>query len=57
MARKSTMNTGTYHLSSMSISEILDQLDLKIHKVGHQDYLTVDGDVIYYYNTHVKSRI
>jgi hypothetical protein len=30
----------------MSISERLSRLDLEIHEVGHQERLTVDGDVI-----------
>jgi hypothetical protein len=31
------------HPTCMSTSEILDLLDLEIHKVGHQEHLTVDG--------------
>jgi hypothetical protein len=30
----------------MSTSERLSRLDLEIHEVGHQERLTVDGDVI-----------
>jgi hypothetical protein len=33
------------HPISMSNSERLSQLDLKIHKFGHQEHLTVDEDV------------
>jgi hypothetical protein len=33
------------HPTPMSMSEILSQLDLEIHKVGHQECLAVDGDV------------
>jgi hypothetical protein len=29
----------------MSISKRLDQIDLTIYEVGHQERLTVDGDV------------
>jgi hypothetical protein len=29
----------------MSASERLSRLDLEIHKVGHQERLTVDGDI------------
>jgi hypothetical protein len=32
-----------YHIP-MSTSERLNQLDLKIHEVDHQERLTVDGD-------------
>jgi hypothetical protein len=45
-------NTGTHHYehmdthpTSMSTSERLSQLDLKIHEVGHQEHLAVDGDI------------
>jgi hypothetical protein len=31
------------HSTFMSISERLDRLDLKIHKVGHEERLAVDG--------------
>jgi hypothetical protein len=47
--------------TSMSISERLDRLDLKIHKVGHEERLTVDGTsfnieriISCKYNIHVK---
>jgi hypothetical protein len=30
------------HRTPMSISERLNQLDLKIHEVGHQEHLAVD---------------
>jgi hypothetical protein len=33
------------HPTSMSIFERLSRLDLEIHKVGHQERITVDGDV------------
>jgi hypothetical protein len=36
------MNT---HPTSMSISERLSRLDLEIYEVGHQERLTVDGNV------------
>jgi hypothetical protein len=36
--------TYAHHIL-MSIFERLSQFDLKIHKVGHQKRLTVDGDV------------
>jgi hypothetical protein len=44
------MNTHTYeykyaHPTSISTSERLSRLDLKIHEVGHQERLAVDGDV------------
>jgi hypothetical protein len=31
----------------MIISEILNRIDLEIHKVGHQERLVVDGDVAF----------
>jgi hypothetical protein len=34
------------HSVPMSTSERLSQLDFKIHKVGHQERLAVDGDVV-----------
>jgi hypothetical protein len=45
------MNTHLYeythtHHTSMSTSERLSRLDLKIHEVGHQERLAVDEDVI-----------
>jgi hypothetical protein len=33
------------HLTSINTSERLNRLDFEIHKVGHQECLTVDGDV------------
>jgi hypothetical protein len=33
------------HYTSISTSERLSQLDLKIHEVSHQECLAVDGDV------------
>jgi hypothetical protein len=33
------------HPTSMSTSERLSRLDLEIYEVGHQERLTVDGDV------------
>jgi hypothetical protein len=33
------------HPILMSTSERLSQFDLEIHEVGHQEHLTVDGDV------------
>jgi hypothetical protein len=33
------------YTTSMSTSKRLSQVDLKIHKVGHQECLPVDGDV------------
>jgi hypothetical protein len=35
------------HLIFISIFKILSRLDLKIHKVSHQERLTVDGDVVF----------
>jgi hypothetical protein len=32
----------------ISIFERLSQLNFEIHKVGHQERLTVDGDIIYH---------
>jgi hypothetical protein len=34
------------HHISMSISKRLNQLDLKVYKVGHQKCLAVDGEII-----------
>jgi hypothetical protein len=46
-------HTSTYsyeymyiYLISISTSKRLSQLDLKIYKVGHQERLTVDGDIV-----------
>jgi hypothetical protein len=44
------MNTYLYehthtHSNPMSTSERLSRFDLEIHEVGHQERLTVDGDV------------
>jgi hypothetical protein len=36
------------HAAPMSISERLNRFDLKIHEVGYQERLTVDGDVIFH---------
>jgi hypothetical protein len=36
------------HPTGMSTSERLNWVDLKIHKVGHQEHLTVDGNVTSY---------
>jgi hypothetical protein len=33
------------HPSSMSTSERLSRLDLEIYEVGHQERITVDGDI------------
>jgi hypothetical protein len=33
------------HSTPMSTSKRLSRLDLKIHEVGHQEHLAVDGDV------------
>jgi hypothetical protein len=45
------MSTHSYehthaHHTPMSTSERLNQLDLEIHEVGHQECITVDGDVV-----------
>jgi hypothetical protein len=32
----------------MSISERLNQFDLKIHKVGHEERFTVDENVVFH---------
>jgi hypothetical protein len=32
----------------MSTSEILGQLDLEIHEVGHYERFVVDGVIVYY---------
>jgi hypothetical protein len=54
------------HPTSMSTSERLNRFDLEIHKVGHQERIAVDEDVVssltekiisHKYNTHIKSRI
>jgi hypothetical protein len=38
---------NTYvHPIPMSTSERLSRLDLKIHEVGHQERLAVDGDIV-----------
>jgi hypothetical protein len=36
------------HSTPMSTPEIVSQLDLEIHKVGHQERLTVNGDVVFH---------
>jgi hypothetical protein len=33
------------HPIPMSISERLGRFDLEIHEVGHQEHLTIDGDI------------
>jgi hypothetical protein len=45
------MSTHSYehthaHLTSMSSSERLTQLDLEIHEVGYQERIAVDGNVV-----------
>jgi hypothetical protein len=52
------------HPTHMNIFETLSRVDLEIHKVSHQKYLTVDGNVAstkkiinYKYNTDIKFRI
>jgi hypothetical protein len=57
------MNTHTYFIH-MNISKRLSRLDLKIYKVGHQERLAIDRDVVstkkiisHKYNIYVKSRI
>jgi hypothetical protein len=51
------------HLTSINTFIRLTRLDLKIHEVGHQECLAVDGDIIseriisHKYNIHVKSEI
>jgi hypothetical protein len=47
------MSTHSYeythaHSSTMNTSEKLSRLDFEIHKVGHQERLTVDGNVTSY---------
>jgi hypothetical protein len=32
----------------ISISERLSRLNFEIHKVGHQERLTIDGDIVYH---------
>jgi hypothetical protein len=44
------MSTHSYkyiyiHHIPINTFERLDRVDLKIHKVGHQECLTIDGDV------------
>jgi hypothetical protein len=44
------MNTHSYeythvHPISMSTSERVSRFDPKIHEIGHQERLTIDGDV------------
>jgi hypothetical protein len=34
------------HHIPMSISKRLSRLDLQIHKIGHQEHITVDRDVV-----------
>jgi hypothetical protein len=33
------------HPTPMSTSERLSQINLEIHEIGHQECLTVDGDI------------
>jgi hypothetical protein len=45
------MSTYTYehvytHPIPMSISEKLSRLNLKIHEVGHQECIAVDGGIV-----------
>jgi hypothetical protein len=45
------MNTYLYehmyaHPIIMSISERLSRLNLEIHKIGHEERLTIDGNVV-----------
>jgi hypothetical protein len=53
---KHSINADTYmsthpyehthtHSTSVSTSERLSRLDIEIHKIGHQERITVDGDV------------
>jgi hypothetical protein len=34
------------HSTHMNTSETLSQLHLKIHEVGYQERITIDGDVV-----------
>jgi hypothetical protein len=36
------------HSTSVSTSERLSRLDIEIHKIGHQERITVDEDVASY---------
>jgi hypothetical protein len=36
------------HSTLRSISERLMQLDLKIHKIDHQERIAVDGDIVFH---------
>jgi hypothetical protein len=36
------------HPISMSISERLRRFDFEIHEIGHQERLTIDGDITYH---------
>jgi hypothetical protein len=45
------MSTYSYEYThaqptSMSASERLSRLDLKIHEVGHQERIVIDGNVV-----------
>jgi hypothetical protein len=41
------INICTYiHIISISIFERLNRFDLEIYEVGHQECLTVDGDIV-----------
>jgi hypothetical protein len=41
-------HTSHVHPISMSTFERLDQLDLEIHEVGHQERLVIDADVTFH---------
>jgi hypothetical protein len=52
------------HSTPISTSKKLSWLDLKIHEISHQEYLSVDRTspstkkiISLKYNTHIKSRI
>jgi hypothetical protein len=36
------------HTTPMNTFKKLDQLDLKIHNVGHKEYLAINKDVTYH---------
>jgi hypothetical protein len=64
--RTSTQSHEHTHIHStyMSISKILSWLDFDIHRVGHQECITVDGAsppteriISRKYNTYIKYRI
>jgi hypothetical protein len=41
------INIRTY-ITLMNISEKLSQFDFKIHEVGHQEPIIIDGDVVFH---------